>query len=262
VPVTIAVVIADQSASMVGNCIFNRGDAKLTLGTGTFLNINTANKCHASILGLYPQIAYGLRETGVVFDVEGYTADTAMSILWGIQIGLYDDPAATSDMAASVSDSDGCFFVPAFNGLSAPVNDFNAAAGFIGVKASTTKEHMVRAILQSIVFRVAQLLRASRKETNYVVQKLRVDGGVSRNDFVLQSLADLCGLHVERSNAESTSLGVAYLSAVNMGTMTLEDVKVQYRPLRVFVPNSKNRDEISGDFCEWERAVERFRKWY
>ncbi|KAG5666386.1 hypothetical protein PVAND_014415 [Polypedilum vanderplanki] len=259
VPVKISAVIADQAASIFGNCVFSKGNAKLTLGTGTFLSINTANKCHASICGLYPQIAYSLHETGVIFDVEGNSNDTAMSILWGMQIGLYNDPSETSDMAESVCDSDGVYFIPAFNGLSAPINDFNASTGFIGIKPSTTKYHMVRAILQSIVFRVAQLIRAASKETNYVIRQVKADGGVSKNDFVLQSLADLCDLSVARSNAESTSLGVAYLSCINMRAMKIDDVKKQYKPLKVFLPKTKNKEDIIRDFCEWERAVERFK---
>lgn len=262
VPVKIAAVVADQSASIFGNCCFGKGDAKITLGTGTFFNINTAGKCHASILGFYPQIAYSLRDVGVVFDVEGSTSDTAMSILWGSQIGLYDDPAETSEMAESVENSDGVYFIPAFFGLSAPINDFNASSGFIGIKTSTTKSHLVRAILNSIVFRVAQLLSASMKETNYLVRNLRVDGGVSKNDFVLQALADLCDLTVERSVAESTSLGVAYLISYNMNFLGIDEIKEQYRALKVFKPRSERKAEIQKEFKEWQRALERFRKWY
>lgn len=247
---------------MFGHCCFNKGDAKVTLGSGTFFNINTTNKCQASILGLYPQIAYDIRDVGVTFDVEGYSSDTANCVLWGMSIGLYQEPSETSDLAEKVEDSDGVFFIPGFNGLSAPINDLQATAGFIGIKISTNKCHLTRAILESVVYRVAQLLNATEKETNYVVKKLRADGGISKNDFVLQSLADLCQITVERSDPESTSLGAAYLCAYNMKIMTIEDLKAQYKPLKVFQPRKENYQKMLNNFKEWERAVERFKFWY
>ena len=258
----ICTVIADQSASVFGHSCFNKGDAKITLGTGAFFCINTGYKIHASILGLYPQIAYSIRDIGTVFDVEGYSSDTANIILWGIQIGLYKDPQDTSSMAESVNDTDGVYFIPSFNGLSAPVNDFNAAAGFIGIKSSTTKNHLSRAILESIVFRMVQLVNASIKETSYKVEKFRADGGVSKNDFILQSLADICDVVVERSDPESTSLGVAKLCAYNMKKLTIDEIKNQYKPIKVFKPKIENREKILMNFKKWEKAVDRFKEWY
>lgn len=262
VPIKITAVIADQAASIFGQCCFDKGDAKVTLGTGTFFNINTASKCHASILGLYPQIAYSIRDFGVAFDVEGYSSDTANIVLWGMQIGLYCNPAESSEIAEKVDNTDGVYFIPGFNGLSAPINDFNATAGFIGVKISTTKNHLVRALLESIVFRVAQLINATHKETNFIIKKIRVDGGVSRNDFVLQTLADLCQIVVERSDPESTALGAAYLSAFNSKVKSLDDLKREYKPLKIFIPKSEKYVEMLEAFKEWERGVERFKNWY
>lgn len=179
-----------------------------------------------------------------------------------MQIGLYSDPQETSAMAESVTDTDGVFFVPAFNGLSAPVNDFYAASGFIGIKPSTTKSHMTRAILESIVFRVVQLVNASIKETSYKVEKLRADGGVSKNDFILQTLADICQVTVERSDPESTSLGVAKLCAYNMRKVTFEELRHQYRPIKIFKPKIEKLEKIRTAFEQWEKAVERFKEWY
>ncbi|XP_070504877.1 glycerol kinase 5-like [Chironomus tepperi] len=261
-PVKISTIIADQSASMFGHCCFNKGDAKITLGTGTFFCINTAYKIHASIHGLYPQISYSIRDLGTVFDVEGSSNNTANVILWGMQIGLYNDPQETSGMAESVTDTDGVYFVPAFGGLSAPINDPYAGSGFIGIKSSTTKNHMTRAILESIVFRVVQLINASFKETNYKVENLRADGGVSKNDFVLQTLADVCQVTVERSDPETTSLGVAHLCAYNMNKVTIEELQNQYTALKVFKPKIENREKILDAFDQWEKAVDRFKVWY
>ncbi|KAK3911022.1 Putative glycerol kinase 5, partial [Frankliniella fusca] len=164
-PIPIRSLIADQSAAVFGACCFKPELIKVTMGTGTFVNINTAGKPHASVKGLYPVV--GWRVGGdLVYLVEGASSDTANIVNWGQSVGLYADPAQSSAMAEAVGDSDGVLFIPAFSGLQAPVNDFQAAAGFLGIKPTARKEHMVRAMLESLAFRVAQLLRAVDEETS------------------------------------------------------------------------------------------------
>lgn len=263
VPVKIVGVMGDQPASMFGNCCFEEGSAKVTLGTGTFFNINTAGKCHASILGLYPLVSWDLRGRGVNYCVEGSSADTATVINWGKSIGLFDDPKETSSMAVSVDSSQNVFFIPAFSGLSAPINDFRAASGFIGVSADTTKNHLVRALLESIVFRVAQLLNASMKETDFQIKTLRIDGGVSNNDFICQTLADLCKITVERSrNTENTSLGIAYLCAYNLRLKTFDELQGSYIIGKTFMPRPECHAPMLTTMKRWDDAVERFKRWY
>lgn len=263
VPIKIMGVMGDQSASMFGSCCFFEGDAKATLGTGTFFNINTSSKCHASILGMYPLVSWDLRDSGANYCVEGLCSDTATVINWGSSIGLYNDPSETASMANSVDSSQNVYFIPAFSGLSAPINDFRAASGFIGISADTTKDHMVRALLESIVFRVAQLLNASMKETAYVVKILRIDGGVSKNDFICQTLADLCQITVERSiNTENTSLGIAYLCAYNMRLVTIEELQKSYKVGKTFYPRKEYHDQLLSTMRRWDEAVERFKRWY
>jgi len=262
-PLRIVAVMGDQPASLFGNCCFKKGIAKVTLGTGTFLNINTANKCHASVSGLYPTVVWKLRDQPVCYGVEGSSYDTATIVNWGKSIGLYADPAETSAMALSVSNSGNVFFVPAFSGLSAPINDYAAAAGFIGLMPDTNKCHMVRALLESIVFRVAQLLRASMKETDYKLTNLRIDGGVAKNNFICQALADLCDVTIERSaDVETTSLGIAYLCAYNLKLSTLDDLEKHYKAEIVFKSRPKMHSEMVKTMQRWEEAVERFKKWY
>jgi putative glycerol kinase 5 len=262
-PISIVGVMADQSASMFGNCCFNEGDAKVTLGTGTFLDINTGSRCHASVCGFYPLVSWILRDQKVCYSVEGSSSDTATIINWGKSIGLFEDPSETAVMADSVPSSQGVFFIPAFSGLSAPINDFKAASGFIGVSVDTTKNHLVRALLEAIVFRVAQLLKASMKETNYKIKLLRIDGGVSNNDFVCQTLADLCQITVERSkDTENTSLGIAYLCAYNLKLATIDELRTSYASGKVFTPRQGKFDQISSTMERWEEALERFKKWY
>ncbi|CRL06301.1 CLUMA_CG018954, isoform A [Clunio marinus] len=263
IPVKIVGIMGDQPASMFGNCCFDDGDAKVTLGTGTFFDINTSKKCHASILGFYPLVSWILRDGEANYSVEGSSYDTATIINWGKSIGLFNDPKETSDMAESVEDSQNVFFIPAFSGLTAPVNDFRAAAGFIGISADTTRHHLVRALLESIVFRVAQLLKASMKETEYKIRRLRVDGGVSNNDFICQTLSDICDITVERSSdTENTSLGIAFLCAYNLKFATIDELKKCYKPGKTFTPRLASQAKLVATMERWEEAIERFKHWY
>uniref|UniRef100_A0A1B6DGB8 Glycerol kinase 5 n=1 Tax=Clastoptera arizonana TaxID=38151 RepID=A0A1B6DGB8_9HEMI len=211
--------MADQSASMYGSCCFNEGDVKLTMGTGTFLNVNTGKSPHASVAGLYPVVGWRVRDE-LVYLVEGSSYDTGCLINWIQNMGLVFDVTETSDKASSVIDNGGVYFVPAFSGLQAPVNDCNAAAGFIGIKPTSTTNHVIRAVLESIACRVAQLYNILLEETDFSFARIRVDGGVSRNNFVLQLLSNLTGLITERpQTTEMTSMGAAFLAGLACGTL-------------------------------------------
>lgn len=233
------------------------------IGTGAFFDINTGEKCHASILGLYPLVAWKLHDQNVNYCVEAASHDTATIINWGVKIGLYSDPSESGIIAETVESSNGVYFIPAFSGLSAPVNDYKATSGFIGITANTTKAHMTRAILESIVFRVTQLIQASQKETDYRIKILRIDGGVSKSDFICQSLADLNQIVVERSaNVENSSLGIAFLCAYNLKLATMSSLKKSYKSGKVFAPKKENHEFWIKTMINWEKALERYKKWY
>lgn len=163
--IKIAASIADQSASQWGLCCFKAGDVKLTLGTGAFLSINCGNKCHASHHGLYPIISWKVGEE-IAYSIEGASNDNGNIIEWAVKVGLIDDVTKSAEMALSVPNCDGVFYIPAFSGLGAPFNDPKASSGFIGIKPSTEKNHLVRAILESLVYRVSLLIECVRNETN------------------------------------------------------------------------------------------------
>ncbi|CAO1420186.1 unnamed protein product [Diamesa tonsa] len=263
--IKISGVMADASAAMLGNCCFNEGDVKVTLGTGSFFDINTGTDCHASILGLYPLVQWKLNnKSGATYCVEGSCSDTGSIIVWGQSIGLFEQPDESSGIAESVKDSGGVFFIPAFSGLSAPINNPNAATGFIGISPDTNKKHLVRALLESIVFRVAQLYKASMEETSYKIRNIRVDGGVSVNDFICQTIADLCGITVERNdNAEATALGIAYLCAINMNVLdSTDELSKLYKCNKKFTPRPEHHDKVLKSMQKWESAVERFKNWH
>lgn len=249
VPIRISTVIADQAASLIGNGCFRRMDAKITLGTGTFLNLNTGRKCCGSRTGANPMIAWSTQSKGkqssTVFYTERSFNDSSVVIRFASNIGLCTDVNQLSDMALSVDDSDGVIFIPKFYSL----------AGFVGYKQSTTKNHFVRAILESIVFKVAHFYFLAKDETNYHFDKIRIDGGISANDFICQSIADLIFIPIERgvNSTEITSLGCAYLAAFNCGLFEdLESLSRFYKVEKTFYPSEVNRKELFMRFKKFE----------
>ncbi|XP_058460929.1 putative glycerol kinase 5 isoform X2 [Malaya genurostris] len=266
-PIRIGASISDQSASMWGNCCFEKGDVKITLGTGSFLNVNTGSTCLASVHGLYPLVGHKLtfpHGTELIYLMEGASNDNGSIIEWAMNIGLFVDPSETSAMALSVTDSDGVSFIPAFSGLGPPIRDDTAGTGFIGIKPSTRKEHLVRAILESLAYRIALLYSSALDETRFTFNRIKVDGGVSRNDFICQTLADLTGLPVERGEVtDSTALGAMFLAGLNVGIWRSKQELIDIRKIeRIFQPNGANKRHCMVSMQSWERAVERFKRWY
>ncbi|XP_040204722.1 putative glycerol kinase 5 isoform X2 [Rana temporaria] len=226
-PIPIRALVADQQAAMFGQCCFDVGDVKLTMGTGTFMAINTGNNLHTSI------------------------AD------------LYTDVADTEEMARSVPDSGGIYFVPSFTGLQAPVNDPYACASFMGLKPSTSKSHLVRAILESVAFRNKQLYDTMRRETSIKISKIRADGGVSNNSFVMQMTADLLGQVLDKpKHTDMSSLGAAFLAGLAVGIWSnKEELKKLREPELLFEPQRKLKD-YENTIAEWELALQRCSNWY
>ncbi|XP_068975832.1 glycerol kinase 5 isoform X1 [Bombus flavifrons] len=255
--------MADQSASLFGSGCMQPGDLKITLGTGTFMNVNSGRKLHTSVAGLYPVIGWQIGDE-LVYMIEGAWNDTGTIVEWAKNIGIIDNLAETANIANSVNDSDGVYFIPAFSGLHIPINDYTAAAGFIGIKPTTNKSHIIRSLLESIVFGIMQLFYVLGEETNFTYQKIRIDGGVSANDFVLQLLADLTGLDVERgTTTEMSILGVAFLAGLQCGVWkNREDVQKLRKIARIFHPNKENMIHYQPIIAQWKQALERFGRWY
>lgn len=144
------------------------------------------------------------------------------------------------------------------------MNDHQAATGILGLRPSTKSAHIVRAILESIAFRVVQLLRCTTKETNFKMSIIRVDGGVSQNDFVCQTIADITGMPVERAvNSDASAIGVGFVAGLRAGVWRSRLELVKMRKIeRVFRPEGRNKDVIKKRMEAWERALERFKYWY
>lgn len=270
VSIPIMSVMADQQAATFGECCFDVGNVKITMGTGTFVDINTGNKPHTSVAGLYPLVGWKIG-SDVVYLAEGNAADTGTAIKWAQDLELFSDVGETSDMAYSVSDSDGVCFVPSFSGLQAPLNDPRACASLMGLKPSTTKSHLVRAILESVAFRNKQLYETMLRETRIPITRIRVDGGVSSNDFVMQLTADLFGRKVVRpQNREMSALGAAFVAGLGVGFWTSrEELKKLQNTDKVFVPKGAAKGGVASPSQEyvpvlqsWERALRRSMNWY
>ncbi|XP_051809241.1 putative glycerol kinase 5 isoform X2 [Acanthochromis polyacanthus] len=262
--------MADQQAAMFGECCFDVGDVKITMGTGTFMDINTGSKPHTSVAGLYPIVGWKIGSE-VVYLAEGNAADTGTAIKWAQRLELFSDVTETSDMAYSVSDSDGVCFVPSFSGLQAPLNDPKACASLMGLKPSTTKSHLVRAILESVAFRNKQLYETMLRETRIPITKIRVDGGVSSNDFVLQLTADLFGRKVSRpQHNEMSCLGAAFVAGLGVGFWrSREELKKLQSTDTMFLPRGAAKEGAGSTSREyipvlqsWERALRRSMNWY
>ncbi|XP_068136565.1 putative glycerol kinase 5 [Hyperolius riggenbachi] len=261
-PIPIRSLVADQQAGMFGQCCFETGDVKLTMGTGTFMGINTGNNLHTSIAGLYPLVGWKIGNE-VAYVAEGNASDTGTAIKWAQELNLYTDVADTAEMARSVPDSGGIFFVPSFTGLQAPVNDPYACASFMGLKPSTSKSHLIRAILESVAFRNKQLFDTMHRETAVQILTIRADGGVSNNTFVMQMTADLFGQVIDKpKHIDMSSLGAAFLAGLAVGVWSSkEELKKLREPEVLFEPQCKLKDyEIS--MARWKLALQRCSNWY
>ncbi|XP_017135367.1 putative glycerol kinase 5 [Drosophila miranda] len=266
--IPIAASLSDQAASMWGSQCFKKNDVKVTMGTGAFLNLSTGSKCRAATSGIYPLVAWQIKNNsksqGAVYCIEGAAHDFGTVVTWAQSCELFKKPDETALIAKSVPDTNGVFFMPAFSGLGPPVNDYRSASGFIGLTPSTTKAHMVRALLESIVFRLVQLIDATEKETSQKLKVIRVNGGVSRNDFVCQFLADLSGLKVERDeNTESSIMGATFMAGINHGIWkNFEDLKCFRKVERVFEPRLNVYEKVIERMDKWCGAIDRFSEWY
>jgi putative glycerol kinase 5 len=194
------------------------------------------------------------KRTARVFYTERGFNESSTVIRFAMTVGLCSDVKQLSTMAFSVQNSDGVFFIPKFVSM----------AGFVGFKNSTTREHLVRAVLESIVFQVASFYFLTKEEINYHFDKIRIDGGISENDFVCQQIADLINVKLERSvNAsEVTSIGVAYISSYIAGAALdeLEHASKFYKIDKVFLPNEGNRKELFMRYKKFETISKTFDK--
>ncbi|MEH7385260.1 glycerol kinase GlpK [Bacillus sp. JJ1521] len=260
--VPIAGSAVDQQAALFGQACLEPGTVKTTYGTGCFMLMNTGNKMIESNNGLLPTVAWGI-DGKLTFALDAGVYITGAAIQWlrdGIQI--VESASQTEELARSVPDTGGVYFVPAFVGLAAPYWDQYARGTMVGITGGTTRAHIARATLESIAYQVAENLEVMRKDTNIDIQVMRVDGGAVENDFLMQFQADLLGIPVDVPViTETTPLGAAYLAALAMGEFkNMEEISSKWKLKKRFVPQI-SQEEREGLMEGWRAAVERSRTW-
>ena len=256
--IPIAGIAGDQQAALFGQRCTRRGMAKNTYGTGSFLVMNTGEDVVRSSHGLLATTTCDPK----AYALEGSVFVTGAAVQWlRDSLKIIRTSADIEELAASVPDSGGVAFVPAFTGLGAPHWDAYARGTIAGLTRGTTAAHIARATLDAIALLSADVLTAMRVDSGVALTELRVDGGGSVNDLLMQIQADVAGLPVVRSSTtESTALGAALLAGIALGFWSESDVDAQWRASQTFEP-SISEDERSARIAAWHRAVERSRGW-
>ncbi|HVN34220.1 MAG TPA: glycerol kinase GlpK [Casimicrobiaceae bacterium] len=262
VDVPIAGIAGDQQAALFGQACHQPGLAKNTYGTGCFLLMNTGGTAVASANNLVTTVAWQ-REGKTDYALEGSVFIGGAVVQWlrdGLRI--VRSAAEIETLAASVPDNDGVYFVPAFAGLGAPHWDAYARGAMFGLTRGTTAAHLARAALESIAFQSAEVLDAMQKDAAITLTELRVDGGATANNLLMQFQADLLGVPVVRPKVlETTALGAGYLAGLAVGYWKdAADVAANWQQDRVFEPGMK-RERVAELAAGWRRAVERAKHW-
>ena len=259
-PLPISGVAGDQQSALFGQTCFEAGDAKNTYGTGCFMLMNTGDRRVPSKNGLLTTIAWGVGGK-VSYALEGSVFTAGAAIQWlRDELGLLTRASDSEAMAKSVPDTNGCYVVPAFTGLGAPYWDQYARGAVLGLTRGVNKNHVVRATLESLAYQTADVLEAMKKDAGIALNALRVDGGASANDFLMQFQSDMIGVPVERPECvETTALGAAYLAGLATGFWNgPAELKANVGGLRRFTPaigDLERAAAISG----WHDAVARVR---
>jgi glycerol kinase len=260
--VPISGVGGDQQSALFGQACFERGMAKNTYGTGSFVLMNTGSQPKLSAGGLLTTAAWDLGN-GLTYALEGSIFATGAAVQWlrdGLQI--ISEAEETGPLAASVPDAGGTYLVPAFVGLGAPHWDPYARGAYLGITRGTTKAHLARAAVEAMAYQTRDVVAAMTKDAGVGLAELRVDGGASAMDLLCQIQADQLGVPVRRpANLETTALGAAYLAGLAEGVWSSTDeIQKHWRAAAEFEP-TEDRGEVDERYEGWLRAVERAKGW-
>ncbi len=260
-PLPIAGVAGDQQSALFGQTCFEAGDAKNTYGTGCFMLMNTGDRRVPSKNGLLTTIAWGL-DGKVSYALEGSVFTAGAAIQWlRDELGLLARASDSEAMAKSVPNANGCYMVPAFTGLGAPYWDQYARGAILGLTRGVNKNHVVRATLESLAYQTADVLEAMKKDAGIALNALRVDGGASANDFLMQFQSDVIGVPVERPKCvETTALGAAYLAGLATSFWSgASELKANVGGLKRFTPAIGDLERAAA-LSGWHAAVARVKK--
>jgi glycerol kinase len=259
----IAGILGDQQAATFGQAAFDTGEAKNTYGTGNFLIFNTGEEIVHSKNGLLTTVGYKLGDQPVHYALEGSIAVTGSLIQWlRDNVGLISSAADVEELATSVEDNGGAYFVPAFSGLFAPYWRPDARGALVGLTRYVNKGHIARAALEAIAFQTRDVIEAVNADAGVDLTELRVDGGATANDTLLQFQADILGVPVVRPVvAETTALGAAYAAGLAVGFWSsLDELRANWQEDRRWTPSMDHaeRDRLDRN---WKKAVTKTLEW-
>jgi glycerol kinase len=261
--VKIAGVLGDQQAALFGQTCFHPGEAKNTYGTGCFLLMNTGEQPFPSSCGLLTTVAYKLGSAKTVYALEGSVAITGALVQWvRDNLGLIQKSSDIEDLARSVRDNGGVYFVPAFSGLYAPYWRSDARGVIAGLTRFANKGHLARAVLEASAYQTREVLEAMEKDSEIHLFSLRTDGGMVENDFLMKFQADILNIPVLRpAIKETTALGAAYAAGLAVGYYSnLQDLRDNWSADRTWQPHMEEAQRDTY-YRQWKKAVTRSFGW-
>jgi len=261
--IPITAVVGDQMSALFGHCCFKPGEVKISQGSGSFVDVNVGSKGKGSRRGLFPLIAWQL-EGCPTYMLEGSVATAGKLIDWlGRGLGLSDTPRVLNEFAAKTEDTNGVIFVPTPAGVRFPYFNPRAKGTIFGLSLTTHRSHVARAVLEGIAHRIVDILEGIKKDTGQEIIRVKVDGGVSQSDILLQILADLSGLEVERApEVDMTAVGAAYLAGLGAGVWNgLDELRALAKDYRSFHPRI-GEEERRRRQKRWHKAIRTVVKMY
>lgn len=260
--IPVAAAIGDQQGALFGQACFEKGMAKNTYGTGSFVLMNTGTERIESKTGLLTTIAWGLGDK-VEYALEGAIFVTGAAVQWlRDELKIVADAADTNYFATKVPDTNGVYMVPAFVGLGAPYWDQYARGAIVGLTRGANRDHIVRATLESIAYQTRDVIDCQEQDSGIETKELKVDGGASKNDFLMQFQADILGVPVLRPRIiETTARGSAFLAGLAVGFWKdQKDLKNAFELEMEFTPQleKSDRDRL---YAGWQKAVEKAKEW-
>jgi glycerol kinase len=260
--IPIAGIAGDQQAALFGQLCTKPGMAKTTYGTGCFLVMNTGDKAVTSHNQLLTTVGWKIGDK-INYALEGSVFIGGAAIQWlrdGLE--LFKHASETEKLATSIDDNEGVYFVPALTGLGAPYWDQDARGSFHGLTRATNKAHMTRAALEAIAYQVSDVLKAMEKDAGNKTKEMRVDGGASENNFLMQFQADLLDCEITRPKiTETTALGAAFLAGLAVGYWpSMEALEELWQAEQTYKP-SMDKEQVTQYLHFWHKAVERSKNW-
>jgi len=259
----VASALGDQQAALFGQTCFSPGEGKCTYGTGNFLLVNTGEAPVASKSGLLTTVGYRIGEAPAVYALEGSIAVTGALVQWlRDNLGIIRSAAEIETLAASVPDNGGCYFVPAFSGLFAPHWRADARGVIAGLTAYVTAGHIARAALEAVAWQTREVVDAMAADSGSALTRLKVDGGMTANDLLMQFQADVLDVPVSRpAIPETTCLGAAYAAGLAVGFWPdLDTLRSHWREGGAWSP-AMAADVRAREYAQWKKAVDRTLGW-